>query len=300
MVRMSLLLRVSLLIVAGLGAVSAADLKVGVFHPLLVDLAKQVGGDRVEVVNLAQGTSDLHRFQPGPKELSKARGAQLYLAAGKGFEPYLGKIQSIVGKDRVLEVGRKIPSLSYGKGSSLHACCPDHSNHNHGGLDPHWWHSIDAWRRAASIVADEFSKRDPANKQLYAANAKRFRGEMDALNSWAKGQMKRVPKSRRTLATAHAAFGYLCKDFGWKMLPVQGVNREQSPSPQWLGEMAAVIKREQIVAIFPEESHNPKALQSLAKQTGVRVGKPLIADGGTSVSGMFRHNIGTIVGTLAQ
>jgi zinc/manganese transport system substrate-binding protein len=297
---MSLLVRVSLMLMAGLGAVGAANLKVGVFHPLLVDLAKQVGGDGVEVVNLAQGTADLHRFQPGPKELSRARGAQLYLVAGKGFEPYLGKVQSIVGKDRVLEVGRKIPSLTYGKGSNLHACCANHAAHNHGGLDPHWWHSIDAWRRAATIVADEFSKHDPANKTLYAANAKKFRSEMDRLNSWAKGQMKRVPKNRRTLATAHAAFGYLCKDFGWKMLPVQGMNREQSPSPQWLGEMAAVIKKENIGALFPEKTHNPKVFQSLAKQTGVKVGKPLIADGSGSITGMFQYNVGVIVEALGQ
>ena len=297
---MSFLMRCAVVLGLGLGSLQGANLKVGVFHPLLVDLAKQLGGDSVEVVNLAQGTSDLHRFQPGPKELGRARGAQLYMVAGKGFESYLGKIQSIVGKDRVLEVGRKIPSLTYGKGNNLHACCPTHSNHNHGGLDPHWWHSIDAWRRAATIVADEFSKRDPANKKEYEANAKAFRGRMDALNSWAKGQMKRVPKNRRTLATAHAAFGYLCKDFGWKMLPVQGMNREASPSPKWLGEMAAVIKKEQIAAVFPEQTHNPKVFQTLAKETGVKIGTPLIADGGPSIEKMFQHNVTVIVGALGE
>lgn len=297
---MSLLIRGLVALICGMGSLQAAGLKVGVFHPLLVDLAKQVGGDAVEVVDLAQGTSDLHRFQPGPKELSKARGAQLYLVAGKGFEPYLSKVQSIVGADRVLEVGRKIPSLSYGKGSQLHACCPDDHGHDHGGIDPHWWHSVDAWRRAASIVADEFSKRDPANKALYAANAKKFRSEMDALDNWVKGQMKRVPTSRRTLATAHAAFGYLCKDNGWKMLPIQGMNREQSPSSKWLGEMAAVIRDQKVGALFPEESHNPKVFQSLAKQTGITVGKPLVADSYSSIAGMFKHNVTIIVGTLAQ
>ena len=292
--------RFLVILTVGLGPVQAAGLKVGVFHPLLVDLAKQVGGESVEVVNLAQGTADLHRFQPGPKELSRARGAQLYMVAGKGFEPYLSKIQSIVGKDRVLEVGRKIPSLTYGKGSNLHACCAGHAAHNHGGLDPHWWQSIDAWRRAATIVADEFSKRDSEHKANYAANAKAFRSRMSTLDSWAKGQLGRVPKKRRTLATAHAAFGYFCKDYGWKMLPVQGLNREQTPSPKWLGEMAAVIKKEKIIAIFPEKTHNPKVFQTLAKQTGVKVGKALIADGSGSIEGMFKHNVSVIVAALAE
>lgn len=310
---MSLLIRMVLVLICGLGLLQGSELKVGVFHPLLVDLAKQVGGDGVEVINLAQGAADLHRFQPGMRELSQARGADLYLVAGKGFEPYLGKLQSIVGKDRVVEVGAKIPSLTYGEGVELHACCADdadHEGHEHGedhdvghqhaGVDPHWWQSTDAWRRAASIVAGEFGRRDPANQALYMANARVFRTRMDVLNTWAEGQLRRVPKKQRILVTAHAAFGYFCRDYGWKMLPVQGMNREQSPSPQWLGEMAAVIERAQIGAVFPEKTHNPKVLQSLVKQTGVKVGRPLIADGTGTIEEMFRHNVGAIVEVLGQ
>ena len=122
---------------------------------------RQVGGAHVEVVDLSRGAKDLHRFQPGPRELAQAKGAQLYMVSGKGLEPYLPKLQSILGQDRVLEVGRKIPSITYGKGGNLHACCPAHAG-GANALDPHWWQSMDAWRRAATIVSDEFGKLDPA------------------------------------------------------------------------------------------------------------------------------------------
>jgi zinc/manganese transport system substrate-binding protein len=294
---MSLLKQVAIGLICTSGVLQAAGLKVAVVHPLLGDLAREIGGGQVEVVDLTSGAKDLHRFQPGPQELKKARGAQLYLVSGKGFEPYLAKLQSIVGKDRVLEVGRKIPSITYGKGANIHSCCPGHGGKST--IDPHWWQSMDAWRRAATIVADEFAKHDPAHKAVYAANAKRFRAEMDGLKSWAKGQLGRVPKKQRVLVTSHAAFGYFCKEFGWKMLPVQGLSREANTSPQHLGHVAEAIKKEGIPAVFPESNSNPKVLQTLVKQAGVKVGKPLVADGqGYTVKGMFQHNVTNIVAVM--
>lgn len=281
------------------GMVQAASLKVAVTHPLLADLAKQVGGTQVEVVDLSKGAKNLHSFQPSPRELAKAKGAHLYLVSGKGLEPYLPKLQSILGKDRVIEVGRKIPSIAYGKGGNLHACCPTHANIK-STLDPHWWHSTDAWRRAASIVADEFGDRDPTNKAVYAANAKAFRSKMDATKSWAKGQLARVDKKQRILATSHAAFGYFCKEFGWTMLPVQGLSGE-SPSAQHVSGVAEALKKEGISAVFPETGSNPKVLDTLVKQTGVKKGKALSADGtGMTIQGMFQHNVTSIVAAMAK
>ena len=257
----------------------------------------------MEVVDLTQGSTDLHRFQPSPSVLGKAREAQLYLASGKGLESYLGKLQGIVGKDRLVEVGSKIPSLTYGKGSSLHSCCP-HDTGPHDTVkttvDPHWWQSLDAWRRAATIVADEFAKRDPVNRKTYKANAKRLRSEFDGLKSWAKGQLGRVPKKQRVLASSHAAFGYFCEEFGWDMLPIQGLNREAASSPQHLTHVAEALREHGIPAVFPETNSNPKALQTLVKQTGVKVGKPLNPDGsGTTIKGMFQHNVTAIVQAMA-
>jgi zinc/manganese transport system substrate-binding protein len=289
----------AVMMLCALGAVQAATLKVAVTHPLLADLAKQVGGAHVEVVDLSAGAKNLHQFQPGPRELARAKGAHMYLVSGKGLEPYLPKLQSILGKDRVVEVGRKIPSITYGKGGNLHACCPAHA----GGtstLDPHWWHSMDAWRRAATILADEFEDRDPANKADYAANAKAFRSKMDRLKSWAKGQLGRVGKKQRVLATSHAAFGYFCKEFGWKMLPVQGLSGEASPAPQHIGGVAEALAKEGIPAVFPETNSNPKVLATLVKQTGVKKGRALSADGtGMTIEGMFRHNVTSIVAVMA-
>ncbi|RYD25899.1 MAG: metal ABC transporter substrate-binding protein, partial [Verrucomicrobiaceae bacterium] len=105
-------------------AVSAAELKVAVLHPLLADIARQVGGESVEVVDLIGPNGDPHHFEPKPDDLKKAEGASLYLVAGMGLEGYLPKLKAIIAnKATLVEVGATLPALEG-------AC--DHEDHHHG------------------------------------------------------------------------------------------------------------------------------------------------------------------------
>lgn len=276
--------------------ISQAKMKVATLNPMLSDLARQVGGAHIEVIDLMGPNGDPHTFQPTPSRLAKAKGAKLYIASGKKLEASLPKLRSIVaGKATVIEVGQKIPSLRISGSSAVYACCPKHST---GSLDPHWWQSIENWRRASTILEKEFSKVDPANASTYKARSSNYRKQLSNLKSWGKKQISTIPRSQRNLATAHAAFGYFCKEFGFKSIPIQGLNKEQSASPQYIQEAIGVIKKNRVKAIFPEKGANTKSLQTISKATGAKIAEPLYADSATSIVEMFQHNINTIVKNL--
>ena len=286
------------LFLAAASLVSAAELKVASLHPLIGDLARQVGGGRVEVVDLIGRNADPHHFEPVAADLQRAAGAKLYLASGMGMESYLGSLRGIVGdKAEIVEIGKDLPSIEG-------AC--DHEGHDHGDheheIDPHWWHSIDLFRRATTITAETFSKADPAGAESYSANAAAYRAKLDELDRWTRREIARIPRERRHLATAHAAFGYFCKDHGFEPIPVQGVNREQMPDPKKLADLIAELKEHRVGAIFPEKESNPKILQALTRDTGIKLGGALIADGSTAESyeAMVRHNVAAIVAGLAK
>ncbi len=76
------------------------------------------------------------------------------------------------------------------------------------------------------------------------------------------------------------------------------MNREQVAAPGFMAEVGKVIRKEKIRAVFPEQRSNPKALRTLEETVGIRVGPPLIADGGDSIDAMFRHNVKAIVSVL--
>ncbi len=289
-----------LLILLCFGATLRADLKVATLHPLLTDLARNVGGDHVEVVSLMKSGGDPHDFEPSPGDLVRIRDARVILASGKGLEIYLPRLAANLSPGQELfEVGKKIPSIRVEVGE-LFICCPAHSR---GGLDPHWWQGIGNMRRAARYVAEEFSRLDPGNAAAYRANAAAFDTRLAALKSWADKTLAAIPRGDRELVTGHAAFSYFCREFGFRSIPVQGLSREREPSPAYLAETIRQLRQEKVRAVFPEQVANPKVLASIASEAGVKIGPALIADGtgqgdAATFEGMIRHNVSAIASAL--
>lgn len=277
-------------------SLSAAELKVSALHPLMADLAKQVGGERVEVFDLVGAGGNPHRFEPRPADLKKMQASSLILAGGKNLESYLDRIRASLPNVPIVEVGRTIPSLTVGK-DAVYTCCPHHSHE--GALDPHWWHGIDNMRRASRVVADALAEKDPAGKSYYQSRAKEYGKRLSGLKSWAKSELSKVPRGQRKLVTAHNAFGYFAKEFGFEVIAVAGLNKEQESTPQDLARTIESVRKSGVPAIFPEQGASRKTVDSIARTTGTKVASPLIADGnGTGKSAgfeaMIHHNVNAI------
>ncbi len=286
------------LISLALGSAHGAELKVASLHPLIGDLLRQVGGEKVQVVDVIGDKGDPHSFEPQAADLVAADGATLYFVSGMGLEGYLPKLQGILaGKAKIVEVGATLPALEGACDHEGHDHDHDHSHE----VDPHWWHSVDLFRRAAGVVADELSAASPQDRAVFEANADAYRAKLDELEKWVKREVIRVPRDRRKLATAHAAFQYFCEAYGFESYSVQGMNRERMPDAEKLAELIATLKKERVAAIFPEKESNPKMLQSLTKDTGIKLGGELVADGRgmTSYEEMMRGNVTAIVSALS-
>lgn len=292
-----------LLLFSGLLAMPAsAALKVATLHPLLSDLARQVGGEDVEVISLMPPGTDPHYFSPTAAQLAQLANSDIVLAMGKGLEGYLPKLRDHLKPGQTIhEVGRTIPSIQIKEGQ-LFVCCPVHA---HGAIDPHWWHSIKNMQRAAKDLAEQFGKLEPAKRDAYRARAEAYAKRLDQLRVWAKTEISQLPRSSRTLATAHAAWGYFCKEFGFRSVPLQGLNNERNASPKYLQRTVQVLRDEQVRAVFPELGASPKLLDSIVQQTGVKLGGSLNASGSgngkdqvVTFEGMMRHNVTAIVAAL--
>ena len=275
-----------------------ARLKVASLHPLMTDVAKQVAGQHAQIIQLMDTHADPHHFQPSPRTLAKAKGARLYLASGKNLETYLGRLRDTLGsRATVLEVGKKIPSLKISARDSHYVCCPHHA---HGAIDPHWWHKASNMQKAARIIAKEFTRLDPDNAASYKANAAAYSRRLASLDTWIKREVSRIPRKHRVLSTAHAAFGYFCKEYGFKALPVKGLTARHKTNASYQAEAIREIRKNGVKAIFPERLANPKELRVIAKETGVKIGGTLIADGAHNYEQMMRGNVQKIVKSLAR
>jgi len=284
-----------------LGAVcaGAVPMQVSALHPLMADLARQVGGERVQVFDLVEEGGNPHRFEPRPADLKRMQASAVVLAGGKNQEPYLERLKAALSGVTVVEVGRTIPSLTVGR-DAVYTCCPSHGA---GALDPHWWHGVDNMRRAARVVAQAFAEKDPAGKEEFTTNANAYGQRLDTLKRWAKGELVKVPRGQRKLVTAHNAFAYFAKEFGFEVIAVAGLTQEQNTTPQDLAATIEAVKKSGVRAVFPEKNTNGKVLQSIATATGARLGTPLISDGnGTGreagFEAMIRHNVTAVTKAL--
>ncbi len=278
-------------------SLAAHGLDVASLHPLITDAVRQVGGDRVKIVEVVKPGMNVHKFQPKASDIKSMARARLVFASGKNLEPYLkGLKDSLQAHQTIIEVGKSIPSQKISAEDEIYACCPHHAA---GGIDPHWWHNVRNMERAVRVIEKELIKADPAGKAIYTANSKAARTRLTQLDRWVKGQVATIPRGKRHLVTAHAAFGYFCKGYGFKASFVQGLSAQGEVSATQLADAIEQLQVERIPMVFPEKSANPKILQQIAKQTGAKVGKPLIADGATkSYQAMIKSNVTNVVNGL--
>lgn len=272
-------------------------LVVATLHPLLTDVARQIGGEHVTVIGLMQPGQDPHDFRPTSADMSRLRSAHVVLVSGKGMEMYLDDLRDNLRPGQVLvEAGRDVPSLLIDARDELFVCCPAHSV---GSLDPHWWHSVRGMRRAVRSISRSFEQVDPARADHYRQRADAYSRRLDQLHRWVQSELRRVPRNQRILATAHAAFNYLCRDYGFRALPVQGLNREAEVSSAYLQEAVGQIRGLRVPVIFPEHLSHPRGIEAIVRATGVRVGGELVADGSArgieTYEQMVRHNVRTIL-----
>lgn len=276
-------------------SVHAAPLQVASLSTVLADVARNVGGDRVEVTEIVRPGIDPHEFQPTPGDVAAVASARLVLISGKGLEGYLAKLEQSVGgaKDRFVNVGDQI-------GTSLKLQETGRTVE-----DPHWWHSVGNVKRAANVVRDAFIRADPADKAVFQANAASYTRRLDALDDALKLEVSALPRDRRKLVTSHDAFQYFARDYGFKIYPVEGVSTTDEPGSGQVAGLLGTIRSQGVKAVFFENMQNPKVIQEITRETGAAVGGELYADGlgpvgsdAATYEAMMKHNVHTIIGAL--
>ena len=179
-----------------------------------------------------------------------------------------------------------------------------------GQYDPHLWFDVTLWMKAVGTVRDVLSDFDPDNALAYWSNAQRYFAKLAELHEYVKTQAGRVPSEQRVLVTAHDAFNYFGKAYGFEVRGLQGISTATEAGIADVQELATFIAERRIPAIFVESSVSTRSLEAVkaavkSKGFNVEIGGELFSDAmgneGTPEStyiGMVRHNIDTIVNAL--
>jgi ABC-type Zn uptake system ZnuABC Zn-binding protein ZnuA len=267
----------------------AAPLKIASLHPLLSEMARTLGGEQVEVVNLFPENGDLHAFTPTGRELAAAADARLLLACGKGVEPYLEDLRdSLPARTQVIELGQSVPDV----------CLPGSTV-----ADPHWWNSPTAMKRASRALRSALERVAPADKATFARGQRAYAAQMDTLVREAKLAFAAIPHEKRVLVCSHAAMSHFCKDFGFSALAVHGIAQESEGDTASLARILAELRSKSVPCLFYGVNEPPKVLRAIANQVGAKA-LPLALDGinpaTPTYAELFRFNVKNIVEGLSR
>ena len=267
---------------------------------MIADAAQRVGGDRVEVEALMGPGVDPHVYKASEGDVQRLVDADVILFNGLHLEAKLSDVLERM-QGRTVAVTSEIPR-------SRLLAPPQFA----GAYDPHVWFDVQLWTHAVARVRDAFAALDPASASGYEENARRYLAELSRLDAYVRRQAARVPREGRVLITAHDAFNYFGRAYGFDVRGLQGISTASEAGARDIQRLAGFISERRIPTIFVESSVSPRAIEAVREAVrsrgfDVEIGGSLFSDAmgdpgtpeGTYV-GMVRHNVDTVVAGLLR
>src|SRR3546814_19742594 len=135
-----------------------------------------------------------------------------------------------------------------------------------------------AWAKTAEVVRDRLAARDPEGAADYAAGAARLLEAFHRLDVYAERAVAGVPAGRRILVTAHDAFGYFGRRYGFEVLGIQGLSTESEAGLRKIEELVELLAVRQIPAVFVESTIPDRSVRALVAGAAAR-GHPVALGG---------------------
>ncbi|MEO0632979.1 MAG: zinc ABC transporter substrate-binding protein [Pseudomonadota bacterium] len=275
-----------------LGALPAMahDLKVVASFSILGDMVEQVVGEHASVTTIVGPDADAHVYQPSVADAKAVAEADLIFVNGMGFETWSDTLIAESGTDGAVFVATQgvTPVMVDGE------------------VDPHAWNALTNGVIYVQNIAAAMTEVLPDHADHFNSNADAYIAELMELDAETKAKLAELPEDRRTVVTAHDAFGYLADAYGLNFLAPVGIDTEAEPSAQELATLIAQLREEKVAGLFVENITSPALVQQISEETGIEIGGRLFSDalserGGpaTSYLAMFQHNLGTLLDALS-
>ena len=282
------------------GTATAQPLKVVASFSILGDLAREVGGDRIELHTLVGPDSDAHVYQPTPADAKTIAQANLVIVNGLGFEGWIDRLIKSSGyRGSVVRASAGIKTLKL-----------KHDEHGHGhdsDVDPHAWQDLSNALYYVDNIAQALAKADPAGQSTYLANAEKYKQAIATLDGELKTAFNAIAKDKRKVVTTHDAFGYFSRAYGIAFISPVGINTDAEALAADIGRIIKQIRREKIPAVFMENISDPRLLERIRQESGARIGGILYSDSLSKADGpaptyleMMRHNAKTLASALSN
>ncbi len=260
---------------------------------ILADITREIGGDDIQLTNLVGADADAHVFEPAPAQVRAVLEADLVIANGLGFEPWLERL--------LANGGARGTRIDASKGVVPMTVLEDDQRL----VDPHAWQSLGNAEIYARNITQALVQLVPARAAAFEARRDSWLGRLGALRQSIAPRLMALPPERRRVLTSHDAFGYFAQEWRLQFLAAQGVSDAAEPSAAEVAGLIRQLRAEGVRAIFVENIRDARLVKQIAEEAGARVGGTLYSDAlaaegpASTYLGMYRQNVERLLQALA-
>jgi len=210
------------------------------FFPL-AEAARAAGGAKVDVRDLTPSGAEPHDLEVTPDQVDAIDSADLVIVMGHGFQPAVEELAKRRGDHALFVLDALGISAEQAK-------------------DPHVWLDPVRMQQVFHLVRTRLGNPDPVGSGAFASQLHQLDGAFErGLRTC----------ERRTIVTAHEAFGYLAARYGLTQDAIAGVDPEQEPSADRIAELTNLVRNQHITTVFTEQLVSPRVADTLAREAGV-------------------------------
>jgi manganese/zinc/iron transport system substrate-binding protein len=265
---------------------------------MLGDAVEQIVGPTVKVIALMGPGVDPHLYKATQGDLKSLTNADVIVYNGLHLEGKMGEIFEKLEKQKHIIVATGgLTQNEYINNSEFQ-----------GAYDPHIWFDVALWSKAVQHIGNELAQLSTDSiGTVFKENTKTYTSILQQLNASVQQEVNKLDSSSRILITAHDAFGYFGRAYGFEVRGLQGISTTSEYGLKDVSDLVTYIVENEIKAVFVESSVSRKSLQAVVdgcveKGHQVKIGGQLYSDAMGEKSsaegsyvGMVKHNVTTVV-----
>ncbi|HWB31481.1 MAG TPA: metal ABC transporter substrate-binding protein [Vicinamibacterales bacterium] len=235
----------------------------------LAAIAREVGGDRVDVTALAKGYQDPHFVEPKPSFILAVSRADLLIVVGRELE--IGWLPTLITSSRnakiqpgaagYLDASLNVKILEIPTGQITRAMGDVHPQGN-----PHYWLDPNNGRKIAQAIRDRLTQLDPAGKATYDQRYADFDTRLAAAEQ--RWNAALAPYKGTKLVTYHRSWPNFMERWGLVVMGYVEPKPGIPPSPSHTLELISDMKAQGVKLIVVEPYFDKKTPQAIATQVG--------------------------------
>ena len=244
-----------LLCLAGCGAeVDTNKIIVAASIAPMADFARNVAGDRCEVVQIVPDNASAHTYRLSPDKMNVICEAKLLVLNGAGLEFWADKaVESAENKD--------LKVVNTSKGIKLMGGDDDDEG------NPHVWLSPVLAVKQVEAIRDALCEIDPEGAETYRTNAAKYTAELNALDGEVRATLSKA--GNKSFAAYHGAWDYFAAEYGLTCLGVIEKSHGKEPSAADMADLVKKAENAKTKALFAD-TENPAGCDALAAELGTK------------------------------